>query len=96
MDLPLSFFFLQSLGSHVSINDSVSSLYFSHELQIHRSGCLTGTPNSARPKQNSHCIQEGFMGQPEDGVHHSVHSLHLELSHMAAQGSSSKGGWEME
>lgn len=36
------------------------------------------------------------MGQPEDGVHHSVHSLHLELSHMAAQGSSSKGGWEME
>lgn len=34
------------------------------------------------------------MGQPENGVHHSVHILCLELSHMGAP--SSKGCWEME
>lgn len=46
-----------SLGKHISIDDSVSSSDFSHELQTHTAGCNPGTSNATYPKQSScpHC-----------------------------------------
>lgn len=82
---------LQPLDNHISVNDLISSSDFSPERQTHSSGCLTGTSNSTRLKQNSHW--EDFMGQNGNSVHHSAHILCLELSHMGAPNAGKWSSW---